>query len=373
MKNITPLNKFLGALLLSLIGCLMFTPVTAEALHTSEKDAFTSLILADVGFNAIVGVVMLIKGDASFMPQGMAFAVTREIWVDYVIKNLFKDNSFVQRCFNESDNVLNGVLVHIPQAGAKRRVVRNRTQLPAQIVQRSDTDVLYALDEYTTDPILITNAEKVELSYDKMDNILEEDMETMREYLSDMLLYHWRPELAASIIRTSGAAVGPSDNQTGDRKLFLVDDLKKARKMLNKQGVSKEDRIALLDSEFMDQLQNDPILKSRDVARELDMKNGTIERLFGFDIMERSSVLNFDNSGTPVAKLPDALPANSDNIGALIYQKNCVAKAMGTIDMFDDQGNPTYFGDIYSFLCRMGGRKRRADGKGVIGIVQQAA
>jgi len=38
--------------------------------------------------------------------------------------------------------------------------------------------------------------------------------------------------------------------------------------------------------------------------------------------------------------------------------------------MFDDKGNPQFYGDIYSFLQRAGGRSRRADGKGVLGVIQ---
>lgn len=37
---------------------------------------------------------------------------------------------------------------------------------------------------------------------------------------------------------------------------------------------------------------------------------------------------------------------------------------------FEDEGNPQYYGDIYSALVRMGGRIRREDQKGVVAIVQ---
>jgi len=46
---------------------------------------------------------------------------------------------------------------------------------------------------------------------------------------------------------------------------------------------------------------------------------------------------------------------------------------MGVTQMFDDQGNPQYYGDIFSFLQRAGGRTRRADGFGVVGLIQDNA
>ncbi len=365
--------KFITALLFSLLACVMFSPVVALAANISEYSAFVMLVKIDVAINLVAGFIILLarsKGAAPFVLPGSLAAIQREIWVNYIIENLFKDNSFVTRSFDEGDSVLNGVVVHIPQAGAKRKVVKNRIQLPATVVQRSDTDITYALDEFTTDPILLTNAEKIELSYDKMSNVLAEDMATLREIISNWLLYSWRAELGTSIIRTSGAATGPVGDQTGNRKIFMKDELKKVRYLMNKQNISKEGRIALLPSEFLDQLQSDADLLKRDYAKELDMKNGVIDRLYGFEIMERSDVLTYDNTGTPICKLPDAVTAATDNIAALCYQQNTVARAMGEVNAFDNAGNPIYYGDIYSFLCRMGGRKRRSAGEGVFAIVQ---
>mgnify|MGYP000570690325 CR=1 FL=1 len=41
--------------------------------------------------------------------------------------------------------------------------------------------------------------------------------------------------------------------------------------------------------------------------------------------------------------------------------------------LFDDQGNPLYYGDIISFLQRAGGKSIRADKAGVVLIRQAAA
>ena len=38
---------------------------------------------------------------------------------------------------------------------------------------------------------------------------------------------------------------------------------------------------------------------------------------------------------------------------------------------FEDLGNPAYYGDIYSFLVRMGGRARRKNFEGVV-VMKQA-
>ena len=48
-----------------------------------------------------------------------------------------------------------------------------------------------------------------------------------------------------------------------------------------------------------------------------------------------------------------------------------MSRALGETKMFENTGDPTYYGDIYSFLNRMGGRKSRGDAKGVLGLIQE--
>ncbi len=340
---------------------------------------FTSVLMAS-GFDINpVNATLVIAAIALFtviLPKrkGVLNDITVELWVKYIMDNLFKTNEFLDNCFIEDEHVLAGSVVHIPQAGAKATVVKNRNVLPANVTRRSDTDITYVLDEYTTDPILITAAEAMEVSYAKIDSVLSEHIETIREVLGDDMLYRWRPEGASNFIKTTGTDVAAHlAGAAGNRKKFVKENLKAARFRMNKDNLPKNDRFALLSSDFLEQLHDDADLKSRDMARELDMKNGTIDMLYGFKIMERSNVLIADNSGTPVIKAVDAIAATTDNDVALCWQKNTVARAMGTIDFFEDLKNPLYYGDIYSALVKAGGRKRRGDNKGIVGIVQASS
>lgn len=301
-------------------------------------------------------------------------AIEREIWANYIVENLYKDNAFMLRATDADQYVLAGKVVHIPQAAAPSGVERNRSSLPATVNRRTDIDITYALDEFTTNPILIPNIDTVQLSYDKMASVMSEDMAYLSEAVAEWMLYNWRAEGAANIVRTSGDPVGStSPSATGNRKLFKGADLKKAQAILNKGSFPKQGRVALLSSELLSQLQDDPTLQQRDFGQELDMKGGTIARLWGFDIMERSSVLVYDNASTPSAKLPSANGAAADNESALCWAPVAVERAKGTIDSFERLNDPTYYGNIYSFLCMMGGRKRRSAGSGVVAIVQAAS
>jgi len=299
-------------------------------------------------------------------------AIQKEIWTKFLVDTLFADNTFIQHAFNADEYVLQGKVVHIPVVGTKPTAKKNRTTLPATVSKRGDTDITYALDEFTTDPIVIPNADMIELSYDKISNVLSENAGTLAELAGDWILRAWAESTGngtttAQKLRTTGAAVAAHvDSATGNRKLFTKEDLKRAQTALNKKNIPKKDRFALLDSEILSQLQDDPDLKKRDVGQELDMKNGVITRLYGFDILERASVLRYTTAVNP--KDPTSAGATSDHAAALCWQKNQVEKAQGTVDFFEDLDNPLYFGNLYSGLLRNGGRIRRADG--VIAIVQ---
>jgi len=305
----------------------------------------------------------------------IAMAIQKEVWVDYIIGNLFKDNEFLNYCFNADAFVINGTLVHIPQAGAASGVKRNRTNLPATITQRQDVDITYALDEFTTDPRLIVNADKYELSYDKLGSILQEDLSGLKELIAEWMLYKWAPAGATRIIRTTGSSVAAHlASATGNRKALLVKDLKNAQKLMNKDGVPKADRYALLSSDMYAQLTDDTAFNTaRDSVREMNLPEGTVAKLYGFQILERASVLTYTNATTPVIKLPGAVGATTDNDCVLCWQKLSLEKAMGSTEFFENLNDPTFFGDVYSSLQRMGGRIRRADEKGVVAIVQDAA
>lgn len=306
-------------------------------------------------------------------------AVTKEIWVDYIIGNLFKGNPHLEsgRCFDESDQVLNGKVVHINQAGSTPQTFKNPTQFPLVAVKRADSDIIYALDNYVTNPTHIENVEKVEIAYDKMESVLGEHLETLRQLMGDDILYKWvktytDQNAAATILRTTGGAVA-SHLGTGNKLKFLKEDLKRARLRMNRDSISREGRFALIPSDMLDQLTDDSDLKVRDSALELDMRSGTIGRLYGFEILERASTLRFTNDATPVAKALEAANADTDNDSVICWQANAVARAQGEVNFYENLDDALYQGDVYSANVRMGGRSRRADSKGLVVIAQATA
>jgi hypothetical protein len=300
--------------------------------------------------------------------------VQKEIWVDDIIEGLYKENQFLNEAAIEDQYVLAGKVVHIPQAGAPSGVVKDRSSLPATVTQRTDVDITYALNEFTTNPILIPNIDTLALSYDKRQSVMRENQAALNELVADWMLRNWAPALATQIIRTTGGArVGLATGATGNRKKFTKEDLKMLQTKMNKDNVPKTGRVLLLPSEFTGDLQEDADLMKRDTAMEIDLVNGVVAKLYGFKIYDRSSVLTYTNAATPVVKDPGAAGAATDHAAALAWHPMCVSRALGEVKMFDRTDDPTYYGDIYSWLLMSGGRIRRQDGKGIYTIVEDDA
>lgn len=300
-------------------------------------------------------------------------AIQKEIWVDYIAENLYLNNEFIKNCIIQDSNVVNKT-VHLTSAGTAASVERNRTVLPATIGQRTDVDASYNIDEFTTDPILIPNADRVELAYDKMNSVLYDTVQNLSDSVGNWMLYNWRVTSSTYQTRTNGGSVSAHlTGATGSRKKLLASDIQTAARIMNNARIPDNDRYLLLDAYMYDQLLMDLRFgEFRDTIKEADLARGIIGSLHGFLIMRRGTVLDYTNAGTPVARTPDASALTTANAAGICWQKTAVERAFGEILFFETLSSPDYYGDIYSGLVRSGGRKRRNDGNGVVAIIQTA-
>ena len=101
------------------------------------------------------------------------------------------------------------------------------------------------------------------------------------------------------------------------------------------------------------------------------MKNGIVGSLDGFNILMRSRVARYTTAA--VKKAWSASGAATDVAAALAWHENSVCRALGEVAVFEDEKSPTWYGDIYSFLLRSGGRAMRNGVEGLIAILQDSA
>lgn len=301
---------------------------------------------------------------------GAAFmAVTVEIWTKDIIDNLFKNNDWARRAFNADQYVLSGKVVHIPVAGAPSAVKKNRDTFPATAVKRTDTEITYAIDTFTTDPRHIEEIEKAELAYDKRQSAVGEDQAYLIETAMDSLLFRWAPAVGNTILTAGADGAATVSGATGTRKAFTKAAFSAVKLKMDKANILSNGRVAILTADhynqFLDSLSD---AEKTDVGRVTDMTTGLVGRYLGFDIYMRSTVLRYrgnDGAYVVVDEYDAGFAASTktaDRAASLFYQEQTVERAKGEVKMFDEYGRAEYYGDIFSFLLRLGGRIRRTTG-----------
>lgn len=299
-----------------------------------------------------------------------------EIWLGDIVGGLYPSNGFAVHSADDSQFADSTSVVHIPNAGAPSGVEKNRTQKPAQVQQRTDSELTYRMDEFTTNPIYIPNIDTVELSYDKRQSVLMEDRQRLMQLAHENLIWRWAEGVKAeNILRTTGKAIDAHTHAsaTGKRKLLASGDVMRVATAFDQQMIPEEGRYGLLDSmmynAFLESLVE---ADKRAFLGTANATQGILGELYGIKFLKRGRVMRLKADGSTLIDLDDSGEA-TEVAGALFWQQGCVSRAIGEVKMYGNEGDPTYYGDIYSFLVRTGGARRRADGKGVIILSEATA
>ncbi len=328
--------------------------------------------------------------------------LSREIWENHILENLFPNNSFLESFLDESEYV-NYKTVHSPQAGAAPTVTVDPVfplngGAGLNVTQRTDSLVDWNIHVFFAGPLVITNTEEVELSYNKRESVLYEMEMELRRVIAENLLIYCAPTGTATlpanlgggtnvnILRTTGitnndpnsapvAAPAYTTGATNNRLVYGLWDFANVKLFMDNQNIPDEDRAVVMSPNAERQLVNDMIAtKYRGSLGDVfDLKTGRVDVLMGFKIYHRSQVMQYNNAATPVVKAYGAAGAATDNDCMLFWQKAGLAKAFGDIHVYSQMDSPTHAGDIFSVLIRMGATKKRYSELGVVALVQTAA
>lgn len=304
-------------------------------------------------------------------------SLKKGLWVSDIAKNLFADGSFTKHCKDDSQ-YMKGKTITLPQAGTKPGVEKNRSVLPATISQRTDSFTTYTADDFTTDPIAVTDIEDIQNSYDMRKDVLEDHIESLEERIATEYAYQWAPGAANAIqyVRTTGAdRAAYATGQTGTRKAATKTDLAEVKRLLDAQNTPGKDRYALLDPGMYKDL---ILLDDFTAADKLGYSNipeGVIGKAFGFWIYMRSETVLYDNTGTPVKKAVGAAVAGTDNVSSLFWHKRFVRGGMGGtknggIKVFSQIDAPGWYGSVFSAMVIAGAKARYTNNRGVVALIE---
>lgn len=296
-------------------------------------------------------------------------ALQTEVWIQDIKEQLYANNEFMTRSTNHDEFVENKV-VHVPQAGSAPAVVKNRSSFPATITERTDTDLIYTLDDFSTDPMRVRMIEEIQNSYNKRQSVLGHHVAELNEQMALELMFDWGAP-AANVVPTSGADLAAAPvGATGTRKALTKDDIRALALKFDQDNVSRMGRYLLIESQMYEQLISDSELMRFDAFGRNNFEDGIVGQLYGFNILTRSTTLIYDVANAK--KAVGAASAVDDNLSAVAWQEGSVAKALGDITIFAQENDPVNYGDVFSAQVLHKGAILRTDNKGVGAIVQVA-
>lgn len=294
-------------------------------------------------------------------------ALLQTMWMKRIMDNLFDDISFLTNGQNWDEYVVAGAkTVVIPQAGAPAGYERNRTVFPATAGQRTDSDIEFTMVDYTSNPQHILDLDQLQMSYDKMSSVLNNMLLNIKDGVALDMLYNWRPEAGNIIATTGAAAVSGLTGTTGNRKKMTFVDVVNAGKALDKMLTPKAGRILMVSADQHADLLTDPDVKDKFNQSLANLNTGVLGTLAGFTVKSRASVLAV--STADVVRTATAAIQATDSEMALAWHPSFVGRSIGNINVYENQKDPLYYGNIISSQIQAGGKKTYTNGRGVIGI-----
>lgn len=305
-------------------------------------------------------------------------AIQKEIWIDAIQQKKFAGNEFITNSVSH-DGFVENKTVHIPQAGTIPAVQKDRASVPAVISQRTDTDRNYDLSEFTTDPILLTDVEKLQVAYDKMASILDQHTRKIADRMGLEFIYQGSGATLKSaggqIVLTTGTAtanIAPPGG-TGNRKSVKMFDIGQAAGKLDKDDFPLDGRYMLMQSDvYWDLLRENPTLLSKDYnpVTDADLAMGIVKKVYGFNIILRSYTSVYADAATPTLKAVGAATATTDNWACVCWHRDAIAKAQKGIKVYYNEDDAAYYGSYFSAGVMFATKTLRTDGYGIVTIVQ---
>lgn len=300
-----------------------------------------------------------------------------DVWVKDIKDTLNENADFITRSTDHSEYIAFET-VHIPQSGANPTILTAPTSLPLTIEQRTDTVRTYSMVQYALNPLLITNLDELQTSYDKRQSVLGQQISTMTAHIGDTVAVSWAASGNDNIVETTGSAVATAlpPSGTGTRKAVTLADIIEMAKKLDKDNVSRKGRVLLMDTDMFWELHSisDIVRASYNGFAKNTMQTGVIAQLYGFDIMMRNTVAVFAKAGTS-AKAVGAAAAADDRRACIAFHPSTVSRALGSIRPLYDAGSngngkPEYLGSLFNIEVMLGSAILRDDMKGVASLVQ---
>jgi hypothetical protein len=258
--------------------------------------------------------------------------------------------------------------INLAQAGAQPTVVViDGSTFPLTVVRRTDTNKRVELKGYTTTAQVVGDFEQLFLSYNKKEDMLNAQAESLLDYMIKDAVFLVSPEGESSTTPILEAS-GDEDEHVTYNKLTL-NDIYRMQEKFDSLNIPANDRYLLLHGTHKRNLMEAGVNLYKDAIVDV---NGVLRTVIaGFTIVPESLDGYLPKYSALNAKLAlDATPnPATDRIASICYSKSMVAHAMGSVNVVEQEGKVTHDGDLFRTWGHGLAFRLRSDNRGVGAIV----
>ena len=229
-------------------------------------------------------VIAAVGGAFNMVPTGVARAgVLTEVWTGELIKYLRRglEATFLNG-IPDASSLANNDAIHLVDVGVDPDVLINNTTYPIPLQALDDADKTINLDKFQSKVTPITDDELYALSYDKMSRVKESHGNAINDSKFTKAAHALCANSNSSttpVLVTTGAR----DADTGRLKITVQDVINMKRAMDKLKVPSQNRRLVLCSDHVNDLLETSQAFKEQ---YNINRADGTVGRLFGFDIYE---------------------------------------------------------------------------------------
>ena len=286
--------------------------------------------LAGAGVMTALSVVI-----GNQVPMGaLGAGVYTEIWTGELVKYLRRgmDATFLDGIPDQS-SIVNNDIIHLVEVGVDPDVLINNTTYPIPLQALDDADIAIQLDKFQTKVTPVTDDELYAISYDKMSRVIESHGQAIHDskfMKAAHALCATKNTATTPVLQTTGSV----DPETGRRKLVPADLIRMKRAMDTLKVPVEGRRLVLCNDHVNDLLEVDQRFKEQ---YNIDRNNGTVGRLYGFDIYEYACNPLYTTAG--VKKSVGASASTGEFQCSFAFYTKRVFKATGSTKMYYSPAN----------------------------------
>ena len=228
----------------------------------------------------------------------------------------------------DNSSLVNNDVIHLVDVGVDPDVLINNTTYPIPLQALDDTDIAIQLDKFQTKVTPITDDELYAISYDKMTRVKESHGNSIKDSKFK--------KAAHALCASSNAAktpvlvtTGARDAETGRLKFTVADLLAMKRKMDALKVPTPGRRLVLCSDHVNDLLETSQTFKEQ---YNINRNEGTVGKLYGFEIYEFANNPLYTTSGTK--KALDAAAGTGEFQCSFAFYTQRVFKATGSTKMY---------------------------------------